>query len=318
MKRVFLILFSSLFILLLFEFTLRFYPSKRLLYKYIDKQVHCLDKKGIKILFCPNVNKRIVHYRDFSYQLTTDSLGKRITPKIDSQNSYWVIGDSLSMGYGVDDNESFPYLLGKKLNARVENFAVDSMGSLAIKEYFEESLSLYKKPKAVFWIFSVSDFIDDLKFIRLKRNFSYRILFKLQFYLRKNFYSFNYLKLILEDLNFSKERNSYLKSKINISSFNLTYKAILDIQKISKNSKIPLYIMMAPDMNINGKPDFNSEIQQNVKQFFFKNSITFIDLSKEFREPNHYYIKNDGHYSSYTNHLFTDYAYEILKASNIF
>ena len=106
------------------------------------------------------------------------------------------------MGYGVNDTASFPYVLSQKLKNRVENLAVDSMGSLAIQEIFQEAFEIYPKPKAIFWIFSVSDFTDDIKFFKLKENKLALLFFQIQFLLRKHLYMINYIKILLEKLHF--------------------------------------------------------------------------------------------------------------------
>jgi len=41
-----------------------------------------------------------------------------------------VLGDSIAMGWGVNDDETFSYYLEKKLNKRVYNMAVSSYGSI--------------------------------------------------------------------------------------------------------------------------------------------------------------------------------------------
>ena len=54
-----------------------------------------------------------------------------------------VLGDSIAMGWGVNDDETFSYLLEKKLKKRVYNMAVSSYGS--VREIKKLKLSPYYK-----------------------------------------------------------------------------------------------------------------------------------------------------------------------------
>ena len=307
-----------LFLVIGFELLFRIFSSKELKYEVLDKQAHCFHKDKIKIVLCPNFQGKFESHLNFSYVLTTDKNSKRITPNIVSKKTYWVIGDSLSMGYGVDDRSSFPYVLSQKLQSRVENLAVDSMGSLAIQEIFQESLEIYPKPKAVFWIFSVSDFTDDRRFLKLKENRFYRFFFQFQFFLRKYSYLLNYVKILFEKGQPSKGRSN-LSQKRNPKE-DITYQSLLEIDKQCKRRGIRFYLMFAPDMNIQtGKFEKKEGTKELLQNFLINHQIEFINLKSHFYQfPNfNYYIKNDGHYSTWTNWLFADYAYRKIQQENL-
>jgi hypothetical protein len=103
-------------------------------YKVADKSIHCYDDKVQAIRLCPNLSQRLDHHLGFSFLVTTDEYGNRITDyslKNDSDNKkklIWAIGDSLTMGWGVNDKDSFPFLLSN-LGWNVVNLASDSIGS---------------------------------------------------------------------------------------------------------------------------------------------------------------------------------------------
>ncbi|MCB1192694.1 MAG: SGNH/GDSL hydrolase family protein [Leptospiraceae bacterium] len=294
---------------------LRILPSRDLLYRHVEKQNHCLHSDKILVVLCENTKERLDHPEGFSFWVTTNSLGERITPNIKSEQEIWVIGDSISMGYGIDDQKSFPYLLSLESGWKVRNLAVDSLGSAGIYQILSEKLKSSKKPNIIFWIFSPSDFVDDPRWLKLKTNLVYRAIFVTQFIAGKYLYSVNFGKYILEKLKFSYKVNDYKNSSHNLPETNhITFEYINKTIWLAKQNQIPIYILLYPDRNLTlANAKTNKTLTDRVADWIQTNGGNSIDLEKAFQDSNTNYYLPEGHPNEKAALLFTQFALEIIK-----
>lgn len=80
------------------------------------------------------------------------------TPNRDARQKVWIFGCSLTYGWGLNDAETYPWLLQQKFkNFEFVNFAVSSYGTLQSFLQFKEALKQMKqKPKVV--VLAYADF----------------------------------------------------------------------------------------------------------------------------------------------------------------
>lgn len=279
-------------------------------YKVADKSIHCYDDKVQAIRLCPNLSQRLDHHLGFSFLVTTDEYGNRITDyslKNNSDNKkklIWAIGDSLTMGWGVNDKDSFPFLLSN-LGWNVVNLASDSIGSKDVLRILKLILPRSRihyddsdtKPKAIVWMFSRSDFQDD------STNKPYRFVFELG----KHSKILIMVRSILEKIRLMRDSNDYSYNArgedFNPPSDNHpTWQALEQIKELAEKEKIEIIIVLAPDWKYrNSPPDYNSEYFKYVKSRFIKLGYQILDMTEDYQKDTRqdFYLLNDGHPSQY-------------------
>ncbi|MBE7413161.1 MAG: hypothetical protein L6Q54_15065 [Leptospiraceae bacterium] len=206
MKIILLKYFPIVLLAFLFsEITLRIIkPASLELYR-IQKSYHKLDPEYFVDLE-PNIKVRVKHFMNFyDIQFSTNELGFRGTDKINnSMPQIGCIGDSVTMGFGVNDEETFCYKLNnfqdsKNLVYQSVNLGTDAYGptaiSLKLKKYLPQ-LNL----KLLFYFPSTGDDIDERVFEERKTKKLSRFLFTSQFILTKYSYLALALKISQEQL----------------------------------------------------------------------------------------------------------------------
>ncbi len=282
------------------------------LYKFRvqDKISHCYDDQLQTIRLCPNTHQRINHPLGFSFLLTTDQFGNRITKSSSKENFsfnnnlIWAVGDSLTMGWGVDNTDSFPFLLSNH-GWDVVNLASDSIGSKDVLKILNwrltspinSSLDPLQKPKAIVWMFSRSDFQDDSSYKQPKLVFQMgkhsRILIMFRAILEK-------IRLMRgsNDYNYIAKGEDFIPPKDN----HPTWLAINDIKKLIEKEKMEFIIVLAPDWKFkDSPPNYDSEYFKYIKSKFNDLGFRIIDMTAEYKKDSNqnFYITHDGHPSSY-------------------
>lgn len=186
-------LFTFLLILLLIEIFLRIFKPSALDFYWVQKQAHRLDKDYLVDLE-PNMKERIVHFQGFfDMNFSTNEFGFRATDPINNSiPQIACIGDSVTMGFGVNDEDTFCRKLNgftSKDNIKYQsiNMAVDAYGpsaiSLKLKKYIP-NLNV----KLLYYFPSNGDDIDEKNFYNKMNNPNSLLLFKTQFLLTKYSY----------------------------------------------------------------------------------------------------------------------------------
>ena len=172
MKKIFLFSITIIFYYLLITVVIFSFSYVSLIYgktydlfwiKSIQKKIYSRGYRNIwqlnssctsfdkELLYKPNIGKCNFSNPEFQTELNFNEFSrehnlKKIYP---NQNDYiLVLGDSVAMGWGVNDLETFPYLLEELLNRRVYNLAVSSYGTvreikrLKLSPYYENSKTI--------------------------------------------------------------------------------------------------------------------------------------------------------------------------------
>lgn len=124
--------FSVLISLLGGEFIVRHLDPQPTFEQSLKEGLSIFENSDI-VPFTVAANQNSVHLgytREFNHKVATNSLGLRGTKEIERQKPegvyrILVIGDSMTFGWGVEDNETFSAVLERNLNAAAEETGID-------------------------------------------------------------------------------------------------------------------------------------------------------------------------------------------------
>ncbi|EQA36085.1 hypothetical protein LEP1GSC047_3312 [Leptospira inadai serovar Lyme str. 10] len=320
------ILLSFIFIILEISLRLPYFESVR--FGLADKELHCLSKDLLPwIRLCPNRRLTLFHpAKKYSYSIRTDENGERIsyepgTTPLTAQKEIWILGDSVAMGYLVEDRESISWKLGERIGSsvRVRNLGVDAVGTLGIRERLRELLMRSDPPHTAYWIYHISDVADSFREEALFESRVRRFLTRVSFYLSRYSAVFNGWKALREkylpslaDNRISLQEETATESLKKDHPHRLALKRLFSF---CKDKKIPLVIVFLPEPNSANKPVFQSPILNDVQSLALENRISVLDLRprlesiwKEKQEP--FFLARDGHPNPYTYGLVADFLSE--------
>lgn len=183
---------------------------------WLQKTYHKFDPEYFVDLE-PNINVQLNHFQKFfSMKFTTNEYGFRATNKVDnSLPQIGCIGDSITMGYGVNDEDTFcKQLDGYKDDHGQQyqsiNLGVDAYGPSAIALKMKKYLPKLNL-KLLYYFPSSGDNVDEEVFFERKENSKARLLFETQFWLTKNSYLFLGFKVFQEQL-FYRYRETFVEN----------------------------------------------------------------------------------------------------------
>lgn len=202
--RYFIIFIISIIFL---EFLLRVLKPTALEYYWVQKQIHTLEPDYFVDLE-PNQKVRIKHFLGiFDISFSTNERGYRATRTVDnSLPQIACIGDSITMGFGVNDEDGFCHRLDKYSDSQGQvyqsiNLGVDAYGPSAISRKLKKHLPDLNT-KLLYYFPSTGDDVDEIGFYQKKNDPRLQKAFELQFLLTKNSYLFLAGKVTQEQMGF--------------------------------------------------------------------------------------------------------------------
>lgn len=189
-----------------------------------DKKNDCTSFDE-KLLYKPKIGKCDFKNPEFSTELNFDEYTRSHKTSIkdyQSKDYIVVLGDSIAMGWGVNDNETFSYKLEKLFNKKVYNLGVSSYGT--VREIKKLLLSpYYEKSKTIIVQYHSNDLGEN---INLNFNKAYNIndykkihQFKVNTYGNTKFILRNFktsIRLLFSDIN----ERVFRKKKLVLIDFN--------------------------------------------------------------------------------------------------
>jgi hypothetical protein len=234
-----LILYLFLFLFAI-ELGLRFIDPPSLSYYRSIKLLHRFHP-DYYVTLASNFDIYIKHYSGlWEGRFTTNSFGFRGSDEPNPKSKKIAcLGDSLVMGFGVGDEDTFCKLLdGVNINGtkyQTQNLAVDAYGSLGSAKRLDESLKKITFDKVLFFV-SPNDFTvppglveqgvqaDDIVEKARENDENFRRNFKIQFELTRYSYLIQATKLSIEQLSIKRHlANLELKNEIKSAEKPLNY-----------------------------------------------------------------------------------------------
>ncbi|MBE7438239.1 MAG: hypothetical protein HS115_07250 [Spirochaetales bacterium] len=251
------------------------------------RRAHCLFDSVI--LLCPN-KKSQLRAGSRVFTLTTNERGERISAADATGTPVVVFGDSLSMGYGLSDEETVPFLLSQS-GLPALNLAVDSLGpsgmELVLRNRSPEDVRAYV------WVFSPSDFVDEGK---PGRNAVIGFVYKIYFWARKHL-------AVLALLRRGSEQP--VSESMPVAPPALDHPAWTVMDRIFQNYR-PLILLFYP-----AAPGASMVVERRVADFARERGVKVLWLEAEFREAvsqgksAELFIPDDGHPGPLAARLFT-------------
>ena len=195
--------FIAVFVLT--ELVLRIIRPSGLDFYRKQKQIHRFDETYF-IDLEENAKEHIRHFLGhYEMNFSTNERGFRATATIDrNKKQIGCIGDSVVMGFGVNDEETFCYMLNGDYNSssfQAVNMGVDAYGPAAIAEKLKRHIPGLNL-KLLYYFPTAGDDIDNEMYYKRKHNALDYYLFKIQFLLTKYSYAMLGLKITQEQIKY--------------------------------------------------------------------------------------------------------------------
>lgn len=327
LRKITFTLLISLFFILFLELFLRLIGFSPIEFnqKVVSKPEvpYTSDSLGINLkkgTFKISINNKV------DYTATHDNEGKRITSKtpIRDKNNIWIFGCSFAYGVGVNNEESYPFLLQTFLkNYKVDNFAIP--GSASIQSYLKlkEQLSKGHTPKIV--VVSYATFHEERN--QLTRGFESNLYdgLKLHKGLKLNKYYYPRCKIVnnkidIKNIDITEDftpipwvEKSAIATFINqtwnafedkkIIGFPVSKYLILEFQKLAKQYNFKLIIADVA----------YSKRSNEIKTFCLKRNINYVTISPDFSLGNYTLAPYDYHPNKMAHKV---YAYKLYEYIN--
>ena len=329
LKRIiFTLVLAGPGVFVLAEALLRWPGHPEVVFKLADKRLHCLDPDGFRIRLCPDVSIAFEHPFGFDYRITTDARGERIvyatTPDAgDARPEVWIIGDSIAMGYGQSDADTFAALIGAaRGDLRVRNLGIDALGAAGILSVLEGALEDARangrpRPVRVFWIMHMSDFIDDVHDLHLAASGRARLIRRFHFFMSSWSATYNFARHVAEQWALSRKRNVYTAEDTAPEPPPLDHPTFGNIDRaltLAREQGLDLYFVFYPNVDhATGRTGQDYTLENILKEFIGERDGRIIDTRPAFMASGRddLYLPTDGHPAPAAARIFAD---EILKA----
>ncbi len=221
------------------------------------------------LLYKPKEGKCNFSNPEFSTQLTFDESSRKhnLNKEYIGDDDYiLVLGDSVAMGWGVDDQETFSFKLEKLINKKVYNLGVSSYGT--IREIKKLKLSpYYEKSKTIIIQYHPNDLSENMtldynktyskkEYDEIFENIDYKFN-KISFILR-NFKSS--IRLFFSDIIDILFREANLE-KINFDKDREYLEKIIKEKIDLKSKEVTILMPIAPYQKVINFPKSNNEIK---------------------------------------------------------
>jgi len=123
-------------------------------------------KFDVELVYVPAENSCKFKNIEFDTEISFDKYGRKQTHPLPNLKNIAVIGDSVAMGWGVNDDETFSHFLEKKLKIPVYNLAVSGYGT------YRQFLYLKKKEKDI--LKNIDTIIVQYHYNDLNENIQYK------------------------------------------------------------------------------------------------------------------------------------------------
>ena len=218
---------------------------------------------------------------EFDTEISFDTNGRKQTHPSSNKKGIAIIGDSVAMGWGVNDNETFSYFLEKKLNKPVYNLAVSGYGTSRELIYLKNKINL-NNIDTIIVQYHYNDLNENMRF---KENDLQTAKKKFEYFSKK--FEKSYWRII---------RKSFRYSIL------IPYEIITERNKIRDFTFHRIYFFKA----LNNHPELKNKkiifFYTNPYEIKFKNYL--LGQDKEFKNTFFYNLDiKDNHFFNVDDHL---------------
>lgn len=255
---------------------------------------------------------------------------ERLTPDHDSSKTKYALffGCSIAFGYGLNDNETFPYFYQEETGANSYNFAFSGYGTqmmLARLQYqnLREYIPKKEKVGAAYYVFywdhierAIGSMARHTQWMHYSPNYEFQNgklvrnkLFKNGRPLRSWFYENFYQSSILKYFDFT------FPARLNDEHFDLVSEMILESKREYERQfgNDNFYLIIYPTYE-----ELDPEMVKSFHGYLKKKGITIIDLNENFKfgPANSIHSEHEPHPSAAANHEIAKALRERIRALN--
>ena len=242
-----------------------YFDGLRNIWQY-DKSCATFDKN---LLYKPINGKCYFVNPEFKTELNFDDYTRIhnsfINNNYDKKDYLVVLGDSVSMGWGVNDQETFSYLLEQNLKKNVFNMSVSSYGTVREVKRFKNS-PYYTNSKTIIVQYHPNDLDENknLKYNRIYLNQEFENIFKEQAEINKIYYILGLYKSSLRlffsdilDIIFREDNLELIDFEIDKIFLENILRNNIDI----RNKRVIVILVVNPWQKIINFPNYNKDIE---------------------------------------------------------
>lgn len=304
-KSLFVIVALSIPALLFLEVAGR--NSPKILARMAEKKAHRVASPEPFVRLEPGVHLTLENQAGKPFLITTDRKGLRIVPGNEREKKcsasieeIWLMGDSIAMGYGLDDNRTPGYYLHRTTGCPVKVVAVDGNGALALENDLDRMIKESNHPDRIVarWIFHPSDFIDDPVYLNLKGNRVKILLRRIHFALGKTFAGY---WLVLDLLRSGRNDPNGLvhhREEAMVPSNHPTLQAAYRMGKLASRRGLDFAVIFYPDGDVSDQPAPLDSLKKQTMESFESSGLRVFNISEAFfnyKGTEKLYQKGDGH-----------------------
>ena len=278
-KKIFAVLITVLVFLVIGEVVTRIYLHYNTVYDiemtryglYIKQDS---DNPNIAFEHKPNSSMKLMNVM---VDINSDGLRDKEYP-VQKDNKYRIIflGDSLTLGWGVKEEDTFEYILEENLNSRypteIINFGTGNYNTVQEVNLFMEKGIKYKPDKVVLFYF-----INDAEVTPKKS--------RLWFLGYSEFISFYWsrLNIFMDKYVPSKSFKDYYSALYaeDQPGWESSKEAMLQLKELSEKENFQLQVVLLPELH-DTKNQIFGDIYDKISSFLAKNNIDYMNLLKLF------------------------------------
>ena len=255
----------------------------------------------------------------YGAQVTTNSHGFRINESaLDTllfNDKILFLGDSFTLGWGVDSDSTFPQLIQKWFNNN--NIMVESINAGCGNYNTIMEVELFKKigVKLKPTVVVLGYYINDIEETPHQ-------LSSFRYYLMTNFYIYGFLfdKYVKIKSKYDKNfiNNYYMNHYSDLTKKNNNFNAIVELSNLCKENGIELLIVNIPDLRrlVDYPYIFaNNYIKETVQDLNLE-LLDLYEIIKSYHPETLWVNQDDPHANSWANYLFAIAIYEKLNEMN--
>jgi hypothetical protein len=323
------------------ELSMRAAPSLLNAYPITRNYMPNIFRPDVNITWTVRANASSLHQHiagDFSVTVHTDEKGFRKGRSMSlGKNSILVLGDSFTFGFGVEDNQTYPYYLSEKLpdyniiNAGLTSGMSFDTEYVYLREHFKE----IKPSLVIVQVYPGNDFSDIKSNEWIPENFdvpervvtSFDVdsdgnlytrraipLFKAGLFLQRHSYLFNFLWRRRHSLEKFAMRND-LVDATTLQRAEIIVKAL---SNFSAENNVPIVVVIIPITKDEQQRLMLEGTVHKFEEMLQKNNMPYTYLDSLFNYPaEQIHFKHDGHYNSFGNEIVADGISEYLRDSSL-